>query len=195
MARYKFNEREFVKNSEDFKQLDISLHGVEAYVNFKRLTAYFFTGKKGKADWSTRFKDKISILKFIDKKVKEVYDRNKAKELSKIEDKIKAKEVRSNIQVNDIFATHWGYENTYVEFFQVIGKPSPATVIVREIQKVTVKETSWCSADVKCIKDSFIGEPKKCQINKYGYIVKVDRYGNNASKTSEDATHYTSWGY
>ncbi len=113
----------------------------------------------------------------------------------RIKDKILAETNRKEINVGDLFATSWGYEQTNVDFFQVIEKVSATRVKVQRINLKVNEMTSWASDNISPIKDDFIGEPMIKTINKYGNISKIDIYEHTGYKTHEGARHHRSWGY
>ena len=95
-------------------------------------------------------------------------------------------------EVGDIVYTSWGYEQTNLDFYQVVETRGKATVIVRPIGSKTIEVTSWCSESRSPVKDAFLGEKEiTCRSGVYG--VKVD--GEHASKTTVDGIHHCSWGY
>lgn len=59
------------------------------------------------------------------------------------------------VQAGDIFYTSWGYEQTNVEFYQVI-RATEKTVWVREISGANSGD--WWSGHTEPAKDSFISE-------------------------------------
>jgi hypothetical protein len=100
----------------------------------------------------------------------------------------------NNAQVGDIFCCSWGYEQTNCDFYQVIEKPSPKTVIIKEITSEIVKVRSSASAEVVPVKDSFhrCATPIKKRVSSdntirfpYGNAYKVD--------LNKNGTFYSSW--
>jgi hypothetical protein len=132
---------------------------------------------------------------FIDKSAKKIYDRNIEKIQQRIKNNLLANERRKEIFVDDIFATCWGYENTYVDFYQVLERISASKVRIQRINFTVCEVTSSSSQNISPIKDDFISEPEIKTINKFGCISKIDIFGHSAYKTSIDSKHYTSWGY
>ena len=71
------------------------------------------------------------------------------------------KAFKPEFEVGDIFYTSWGYEQTNVEFYQVIEKPSAHYAIIQEIAQENVPnsmESHGMSCSVMPIKDKFISE-------------------------------------
>ena len=103
---------------------------------------------------------------------------NKAKEYADKEqerkEQIKAerKAFTPDFKVGDIFYTSWGYEQTNVEFYQVVEKPSAHYAIIQEIAQENVPdsmESHGMSCSVMPIKDKFISEKiERRKVGKYG---------------------------
>ncbi|EAR0849892.1 hypothetical protein N4Z11_003659 [Salmonella enterica] len=102
------------------------------------------------------------------------------------------------ISIGDIFHTCWGYEQTNVEFYQVVSLHGQKTVGLREIARERVEETSWCSADVRAVKDRFIDDDIfKRRIRVYGKDHVSVHFSDvtNAYRIAPDKTVHCSWGY
>lgn len=191
----RFNYREIARNSEGYVAYESTVEGIEVFFNKELLTAKCFTGKRTKPDWQYRFKNFEQMVSYIEDSIEKVYNRNKAKLETKAKEKAQAVQNRENVKVGDLFKTSWGYEQTNVDFFEVIERPTKATAIIRKVQSETVRETSWCSADIKAIKGAYIGETKKVQIDVYGNLTSADNYGHKAYKADWEQSYYKSWGY
>ncbi len=79
---------------------------------------------------------------------------------SVIERRNKAKatpEKMKQIEVGQIFVCSWGYEQTNVDFYQVTSVKS-CMIGLRRIGSTSVEDTSWASANVMPVKDSFKGD-------------------------------------
>ncbi len=96
-----------------------------------------------------------------------------------------------NLYVGAILRTHWGYDQTNVEFFQVTALIGERMVEVREIMQA-VKDTGWCQHDCAPVHDEFIGPALRRKVSGYdGSSVKIDEVrrayiwnGNVARATS-----------
>lgn len=60
------------------------------------------------------------------------------------------------IQVGDIFVARWGYEQTNIDFWQVV-KTTAKSVYVQQIESRIVGETQM-SNEVMAVKDAFVTE-------------------------------------
>jgi len=92
------------------------------------------------------------------------------------------------VNVGDIFYTSWGYEQTNIDFYQVIEKRGHIAII-REIgqnRERTYADGGTCEA----VKDHFIGGPikKKIQASKYREDQQPEPYFTIASYA-----HATKW--
>jgi hypothetical protein len=124
-------------------------------------------------------------------------DRLKAQEMKekrKVEAKVRAAALAANVKVGDIFVDSWGYEQTNVDFYQVVAKPSAKTVVVREIAFERVEgseQPHGMACDVRPVPNEFIGEEMKKRIDNYGGF-KVNSF-SSARPTEADKKHYMSW--
>ncbi|MEX9892495.1 hypothetical protein AB7W78_18940 [Providencia rettgeri] len=100
-----------------------------------------------------------------------------------------------SVSVNDVFVSSWGYEQTNVNFYQVISLHGKKTVTVREIRAETIFDSSM-SGKKKPILNDFIGEPLRRQIKDYGSkpLIKIEEF-ERASLTSTDKEYFFSTWY
>jgi hypothetical protein len=96
----------------------------------------------------------------------------------------KKKEVRANMvnpfKVGDIFYDSWGYEQTNIDFYQVV-EAGPKSVVIREVAQSGQNERGYSpmSEMVSARPNEFIGEPvkKPLQILGNGDIYISSRHG------------------
>jgi hypothetical protein len=62
------------------------------------------------------------------------------------------------IKVGDLFYESWGWEQTNINFYQVVALKGKTTAIIREIARDYIGGYGW-SGDVRPVRNSFIGEP------------------------------------
>nr|WP_323086585.1 hypothetical protein [Providencia alcalifaciens] len=99
-----------------------------------------------------------------------------------------------SVSVNDVFVSSWGYEQTNVNFYQVIALHGKKTVTVREIRAETVLDSAM-SGKKKPVLNDFIAEPLRRQVKEHGSepLIKIEEY-EQASLTSVDKEHFfSSW--
>jgi hypothetical protein len=112
---------------------------------------------------------------------------------AKEETKIRNAEEAANVQVGDIFHCGWGFEQTNIEFYQVVEKPSKSTVVLKKIGYEIVNTVSWASENVRPIKDSFLSD-KTITKKLSGNWIRFTSY-QLASKIDPetDKVFYRSW--
>ena len=118
----------------------------------------------------------------------------KAKAEHKIAQKLNKGKLAAEVKVGDLFVDSWGYEQTNVDAYQVVAKPTANTVIVREIGYKTVKDSEGFDCEyVTVTPNDFRGEEMTKRLNNYGGFKTYSH--SSASKTTADKTHYRSWYY
>jgi len=147
-----------------------------------------------KSEFHTRYQSVERMIlvctQFIEKRIAN----QKAKEERKIAQKLNKVALAADVKVGDLYVDSWGYEQTNVDAYQVVAKPSATTVIVRPIGYATVKDSEGYDCEnVRLVPNSFKGEEMTKRLNNYGGF-KTNSF-SSASKTTADATHYRSWYY
>lgn len=153
------------------------------YINLERLTAIFFKGRAIQPAWHYKF----SSIESMKAKVTETISRLMSWEEMKEKRKIERKKEKEEIKVGDIFNSSWGYEQTNVEFYQVINRVGQ-TLTLQEIKKELKQESGYSSMAgmVRGIKDVFVNEPFKTRSLKIKNFIYL-------SKTTPKEWHYCSW--
>lgn len=99
------------------------------------------------------------------------------------------------VNVNDVFASSWGWEQTNVNFYQVISTHGKKTVVVREVRAVTDYDSAAMGGSKQAVLNDFISEPIKRQV-KDGFhkpAIKIEDY-ELAFKSEPDEKHsFTSY--
>lgn len=147
-----------------------------------------------KVEFNYRFKSVERLVEFCENFLKEREETAIAKAKYAAAKKAKAANLAAEINVGDIFVDSWGWEQTNIDLYQVVSKPSAKTLIVREIatERVEGSEMSHGMAcDVRAVVGEFIGEEKKVRVNSYGGF-KTSSY-SSATPTTADRHHYCSW--
>jgi len=131
-----------------------------------------------------------ACVEFIDNRIAV----KKYREEQKVAQKIKAAQLAADTKVGDIFVDSWGYEQTQVDLYQVVAKPTAKTVIVREIACETVEGSEgYDCRNVRAVPNAFVGEEIKKRLDNYGGF--KTRSHSCARPTTAEATHYNSWYY
>lgn len=125
----------------------------DVYINKDTITAHFFKGKrKAKPLWQFRFRSLESMQTKIDQTIESLKDNEDRKARRKLE----SKNV-SLIELGTIFVSSWGYEQTNVDYYQVIAV-SGRKVTLKPICSKSVfgsAQASGMACDVLPVKDAF----------------------------------------
>ena len=121
----------------------------------KRFYGAAFAGKGNKPLWHYAFRTQGNRIQEIRKTIEDRQQRLKRKQ-----DELQAKrDFVHGIKVGDIFYASWGYDQTNVDFYQII-EVKGKVVILREIGKKVVDEDSHGSSErVVAEPDHFVGPP------------------------------------
>ena len=122
------------------------------------------------------------------------------------------------VKVGDIFSASWGYEQTNVDFFQVVALVGKTSVRVREVSLEMIEEIPTCGmaadrtykltnkllpavscsvfikdqekGDIKRIKPGYDADPQKA--NEHCHFI-LSSFANAYKCTGETVTAYESW--
>ena len=151
--------------------------GLEVYVSPNGLVALGFKGKQIKASFHYRFKTAEAVKNHIDSFVSGVEKIAADKAAMKAERKAM---VRA-LEVGDVLVSSWGYEQTNIDYYQVVGLVGEASVLLQEIAKQ--KNTDVRGDTGKCVPviDNFIGEPFTKKVTN-GIRVTLSSYSSASKK-------------
>lgn len=135
----------------------------------QRPGALLFIGKQAKPVWHYTFKNALAR----EKKIAEAFANNAAVANYKAEQAAKRNSEGRVAEVGAIFSRSWGYEQTNVNYYEVVKLIGSKSVIVREIAKKVVETLSMQG---KCVPlpGSFIGEEMRCLAKGEHISVKGD---------------------
>lgn len=150
--------------------------------------AMAFGGKRAKPDFYFRFPN----VERMEEKIAEWTENQIARAAS-----AKARRAQKNgghsLKVGDVLNSSWGYDQTNVDFYQVVEVPSKCFVVVRKIAGMTVSDNGP-STRVKPSRDSFIGEPKRYKSGDSNSI-SVASYASAYQTDWNESHHETGFGY
>lgn len=158
--------------NEEHKGIEITF-SAKPYSNvISKLKAYGFRWHRIKKCWYAKQSDKVnafvSTLSYlIQITEEEIVDNN----VILCPEKSKTPVNKYGIKVGDIFYSSWGYEQTNIDFYQVIALKGTTMATLRKINH-TSRNIGFCSDMVKPIPDSFAenSEPFTRKINSYSNV-------------------------
>lgn len=101
----------------------------------------------------------------------------------------------AKVQVGDIFCNSWGYDQTNVDYYQVVSK-SGRSVNVREIACESVPGSEGFMSDrVKPVKDAFLDNAPviKKQVYFSSGVPHLNMKHGSCGKVDANSEHYRSW--
>lgn len=161
----------------------VNRNGVE-YVHLR-----MWAGKRSEADYNYLVKPE-EVEDIIAAKVKREGDHAAYKKKAKAEARSGAAEMAEKLKVGTLLHGSWGYDQTNVELYEIVERPSPRIAVIRPIKGEHVRATGPMAEMVKPCPGEFCGEPIRKRINAYG--VRLHDHCN-LSPTSADSEHYSSW--
>ena len=149
---------------------------------------------KFKNEFHYRFKTVERMTEYVENFIEDRIKVKQMREERKIAQKLNAAKLANNVKVGDIFVDSWGYEQTQVDFYEVVAKPTAKTVVVRPIAGQTVEgsEGHDCRR-VSAVAGAFVGEEMKKRLDNYGGF-KTSSF-SSARPTTAQETFHNSWYY
>jgi hypothetical protein len=154
-----------------------------------------FSGTKAKPDFNYMFRSPEERSTYIEKWL-EGLRRGKAYKAERKAAKKAVSESPNPAKVGDILCSSWGYDQTNVDWYQVVETKGKNTVVVRRIAANSTT-TGWERGDCSPVKDRFL-DPERhpsqtCRVNKNkdGYSIKVRDFAwAYYCPEGENASHY-----
>jgi len=136
-----------------------------------RFNAIAYVGKRTKSEFHYTFKSEERRSEYI-----KIWITEKIEEIERKEERNrKKKEERSTphtMKIGDIMYSSWGYDQTNVDFYQVVGT-TKNTVKLRKICGKMVEHTQSMAGYTEPVKDSFVSEDiisKRINCRNYGSL-------------------------
>lgn len=99
---------------------------------------------------------------------------------------------KHHFKVGDILSSSWGYEQTNVDFYEVVGLFGKFGIELRQIASELVEDTGPDQGIRRAIKGEYIGELIRKQAT-YGNSVRIDRV--RSARLNEKGEAWCSWYY
>jgi len=132
--------------------------------------AAVFVGKQSKPLWHYRFRNEADRQRAIDEAVKSRQSRAEHMQKRKEE----RRQYRHDLQVGDILYSSWGYDQTNIDFYQVV-EVGEKTVKIRQIGQKVVSSGGPSGDKVVAAKGHFTG-PAMTKVVGTGGSVKVHSF-------------------
>lgn len=151
------NTRYVPENSTTIENEELKLT-VYLYTNYNgKPTAIAYSGKSSKPDFHFSFKDEARRIEFINDKINNRLAIKKSNDEWKEKRKKENEKLINEVKVGDIFYASWGYEQTNIDFFQVVAK-SKSMLTIRELKSELVEATGHDQGYLKPLKDDFYSD-------------------------------------
>ncbi|MCR4654739.1 MAG: hypothetical protein K5770_00690 [Lachnospiraceae bacterium] len=108
------------------------------------------------------------------------------------------KKNKYGVKIGDVFCDSWGYDQTNIDFYQVVDLRGATQVVLKPIKK-TSRSVGWCSDMVKPEKNSFFNideyKTRQCGRGVETITKTVKDYGNGNiyAGSGREAMHLTTW--
>lgn len=96
------------------------------------------------------------------------------------------------VKIGDIFCFSWGYEQSNINYFQVVGLKGTKQVIIREIAYKITETTGYESYRVTACKDGFLTSSQFIKDNEVGAVKQVKQLGNGTIYINIDSFGFCS---
>lgn len=161
--------------------------GVDAIVYIAERSAIGYVGKRTKRDFFYTF----TSLEQRDRYVDDFFAGVERVQQSKRERQLAKQSFLHGLAVGDILYATWGYDQTNVDFYQVI-RTTDKTATIRMIAQETTS-TGWCQGTALPCKDSFVDdEPEMVKRVRQGDCITIR--GHSASRWHGRPVSWSSYG-
>ena len=140
---------------------------INDYADGTKYTAMVFGGKRSKYDKYYGFKTKEARDDYVIKYFTDQENLALSKKKWAADKKAQAEKNQKSYQVGDILISSWGYDQTNVDYYQVIERTAKMATI-QKIGKEYLDSGYPSEEKVMPVKDAFVGKPKKKKVGTYG---------------------------
>ena len=154
MLRTLYTSRFIPEGSHAIERPELNKAVVYCFEKDEKLYAIAYQGRRNKPDFYYRYQSEASREDAIEKFFAGIASRlDYRAEVNR-----QRREFKSKLEVGSILYCSWGWEQTNVDFYQVVAVKSAKTVVVREIG-ASVEEKGFMSGEAMPMIDHFVGEP------------------------------------
>lgn len=155
---------------------------------------YVGNSKNHAFNWS--FKTPEARAKFVGEWIVAQDEHAASKAGSKADKAEKMSKPQEHLQVGDVLRSSWGYDQTNVDFYEVVELVGKRSVMIREIEgrdDPDCKDYGSTGGRCKPAPGKYKSEPMKKLVGIDGHV-KVRSFAY-ASKVDANSSHYYSWGH
>jgi len=178
-----------MKTEKDYEKIEVE--GLKILVDNDKLVIAYYEGRKKSPQYKA-FRDEDDMQVYINYLIKSVEEKKQAKKARNEEKKKEKEKIANDLQVGDILVGSWGYDQTNVDAFQIVKKPSKFRIECKAVHLETVKGSeNFMSDRVKPVKNSFSSN----HIHKFSITGKYIKYLSSCylSKWDGKSDFYRSW--
>ncbi len=164
------------------------------YINETTLKMMAYVGKQKNPVRFYRFSSIEDLNKNVQDFIINIESRHKADIERKAEEKRISKETFANLEIGTILYSSWGYDQTNIDFFQVVGKTTGQKIQFRSIygeNDDTAETGNSMACYLKPCKDSFKKESEVITKRWGRWGVKLDSY--RSASIADSKNYYCSW--
>jgi len=187
--KYTLKERYIPKDYKEYRTLHMLKENPVAVVYSQevdgKIFAIAYVGKAKNHQWHLIFRSREEL----DEKIDTLFGNLQHREEEKKERRAKRKNALLGIKVGDLLYDSWGYDQTNVDFYQVIEKKGQTMKISKINGKQVAPGGCSMSAYVGPVKDSFLNDEYYPDLVKRSFSMPC----GYLSLTTEDEQHYSSW--
>lgn len=151
--------------------------------------ALAFSGKRSKPDWHYRFQ----TVERRASKIAEHAESRRAHARYRAEQKAK-RAAPHTLKVGDLLKTSWGYDQTNVEFFEVVALVGVSMVEVREIADER-ESTGWETGTATPTPGVYVGKPFRRRVvnGRWSHSIRIEGDYRIASQWDGKPAHWSSY--
>lgn len=134
-----------------------------------RLIAVGYRGKQSNPAFNYRFREAANREKYIAKFFADVAASENAKIARKAEKKA-ALAKPHDLKLGDVLYASWGYDQTNIDFYQVVALKGVRSIEIRKIASESGGEDGFMTGLVVPVVGKFIGEPMLKKVDEYNGV-------------------------
>ena len=149
-----------------------------------------FYGKTKKPIFHYRFKSPEKMQEYIEK----FFSDRKEHFVRKAEAKAKrlsaGQEMANNAKVGDIYSSMWGYDQTNIDFYQIVAKKGKMSFMLQKIGSIVSSNNGYGAEYVMPNPEHTKGEPMLKRMTEYGFNINSFATASPWDGKEEEQTAY-----